>query len=520
MSSYQPLLSQSTDDLELDNHQPQGPPRRPVHDFTTERGYKKRHILAGVLAFLVTALFFYKAGQYSVQVPATSPPAQSPTPTSAPSRPQPTTVPGNMTHGKKSVGYFVNWGIYGRKYLPQYIPANDLTHILYSFAKIDPSSGTVALTDEWADKDIHYPGDSWDTPAEETHLFGNFKVLYQLKKKHRHLKTLMSIGGWSHSAQIHPVVVDSEKRAEFVRTAVSLLDDYGLDGLDVDYEYPENPEQAQGYVDLLKELRHALDQREEEYGDGCKLLLTIAAPCGPNNYKTLLVREMDQYLDFWNLMAYDYTGTWDSVANHQAEMFGSPLNTHQALEYYSSSGVASDKLILGIPLYGLSFAHTDGPGHSFNGVGGGTWDKGVYDYRVLPLPLNTTHVHVDDDRMASWTYDAETREMITYDSPAVARMKGEFIRDNGLGGSMFWELSGDKMPMHTEEERQHRDERESKLNEEGEEAVGKQSQPGESLVRLVKESMTGHSGLEGLDVSPNWLIYPRSRFDNMKQGMP
>lgn len=246
---------------------------------------------------------------------------------------------------------------------------------------------------------------------------------------------------------------------------------------------------------------------------------------------------MDQYLDFWNLMAYDYStypcyavalriltvsaGTWDSLANHQAEMFGSPLNTHQALEYYSSSGVASDKLILGIPLYGLSFAHTDGPGHPYNGVGGGTWDKGVYDYRVLPLPLDTTHVHVDDDKMASWTYDAETREMVTYDSPVVARMKGEFIRDSSLGGSMFWELSGDKMPMRTEEERQFYDERERELDKEGEGAVGKQSQPGESLVRLIKESMTGHTtGLEGLDVSPNWLTYPRSRFDNLKHGEP
>jgi chitinase len=172
---------------------------------------------------------------------------------------------------------FVNWGIYGRKYLPQYIPANDLTHILYSFAKIDPSSGTVGLTDEWADKDIHYPGDSWNTPDGETHLFGNFKVLYELKKKHRHLKTIMSIGGWGHSAQFHSVVVDEEKRAVFVKTAVGLVDDYGLDGLDVDYEYPENAEHAQGYVDLLRELREALDQREKEYGDGCKLLLTVRA---------------------------------------------------------------------------------------------------------------------------------------------------------------------------------------------------------------------------------------------------
>ncbi|EAU80760.2 chitinase [Coprinopsis cinerea okayama7 len=481
------------------------------------------------LGFLLTAIIFFKAGQYSARVPTEpsptpSSPAQSTISTTTPSKPKPTSLPGNdtMYGGKKSVGYFVNWGIYGRKYMPTYIPANDLTHILYAFANINPSSGTVSLSDVWADKDIHYPGDSWNTPAGENHLFGNFKAIYLLKKKHRHLKLLLSIGGWTYSPSIHPVVLDPAKRAEFVKSSVALLDDYGLDGLDVDYEYPQNAEQARGYVDLLRELREALDQRERENGEGCKFLLTIAAPCGPDNYKKLLVAEMDQYLDFWNLMAYDYSGSWDRTANHQANLLGPPINTHEALEFYVSGGVASHKLVMGIPLYGRSFTQTDGPGHAFVGIGEGTWERGVYDYRTLPLPLDTTFTYNDEDLGASWTYDKTTREMISFDTPEIARLKGQFIRDNGLGGSMFWELSGDKMPGETEEERRNRDERDGKMREGGNMGVGKQVIPGESLVRVVKEAMTGHGSrsLEGMDTTPNWLHYPRSQFDNLRQGMP
>ena len=146
-------------------------------------------------------------------------------------------------------------------------------HILYAFANLKPDSGEVFLSDTWSDQEIHYPGDSWGDTGKN--LYGNFKAIYNLKKQHRHLKVLLSIGGWTYSPSFHPIVVSPHLRSKFVASAIRLLEDNGLDGLDVDYEYPSNEAQARGYVDLLRELRFGLDEHARKKGARYRFLLTV-----------------------------------------------------------------------------------------------------------------------------------------------------------------------------------------------------------------------------------------------------
>lgn len=90
---------------------------------------------------------------------------------------------------------------------------------------------------------------------------------------------------------------------------------------------------------------------------GDRMLLTVACPAGPQNYEKMHIKAMDEHLDFWNLMAYDYAGSWDSHAGHQANLYPSksdprstPFSTSTAVEHYTSHGVHPSKLVLGLPL--------------------------------------------------------------------------------------------------------------------------------------------------------------------------
>ncbi|KAL8907850.1 MAG: hypothetical protein Q9207_001174 [Kuettlingeria erythrocarpa] len=373
-------------------------------------------------------------------------------------------------HEYKAVAYFVNWAIYARNHQPQDLPAQNLTHVLYSFANVKETGEVYA--------NQHYQG------IRRKNVYGCVKQLYLLKKKHRNLKVLLSIGGWTYSANFAKPASTQEGRSKFATTAVQLVKDLGFDGLDIDWEYPKDATEAQNYVDLLAEIRKGLDAVHHQG----KMLLTVACPAGAKNYEILKLKAMDEYLDFWNLMAYDYAGSWDSTAGHQANLFpdsdnpsSTPFSTASAVEYYTSHGVASSKIVLGMPLYGRAFTATNGPGKPYSGIGEGSYEKGIWDFKVLPK--EGAKEFVDKKIGASWSYDTGSKMMVSYDNAEIADRKVQFVKKRGLGGAMWWESSGDK-------------------------------KGGESLISKVVD------GLKNMDKSKNTLEYPESKYDNLKKGMP
>ena len=229
-----------------------------------------------------------------------------------------------------------------------------------------------------------------------------------------------------------------------------------------------------------------MDTYNSRVGVNYHFELTVACPAGPQNYSNMDISGMDRYLDFWNLMAYDYAGSWDAHAGHQANLHHSrnnpratPFNTEQAVAHYKSQGVSTSKIVIGMPLYGRAFENTAGLGLPFSGVGEGTWENGVHDFKTLPLP--GAQVHYDEDAGASYSYDHSKKQLVSFDTVDMARRKAEWIKQQGLGGAMWWESSADRAD-------------------------------GESLIGGVVTTLCF------LDPTRNCLEYPESKYENLRKG--
>ncbi|TIA28649.1 glycoside hydrolase [Aureobasidium pullulans] len=367
--------------------------------------------------------------------------------------------------------YYANWATYARDYQPYDLPTESLTHVFYAFANISSKSGEVSLSDEYADVEKRFPSDSGIESDEN--LYGCLKQLFLMKKRNRKLKTILSIGGSTFSKNMGSVVSTEEGRQCFAQSAVKLLGDLGFDGLDIDWEYPTDDADAYAYVALLSAVRKELDAYSLTLPHPSRFLLTVATSCGPEHYQRLRLSEMDPFIDFWNLMAYDFTGPWSTLAGHQTNVFPSegsekstPFSAEAAVEYYTNStGIMSDKIVLGMPLYGRVFANTVGPGSTYTGVDDAyDWEIGVWDYKIFlflflflsslgftdrvsgiqSLPRPGAVEHFDRDVVASWSYDPTNQVMVTYDNLQSAKVKADYVKQRNLGGAMWWESSGDR----------------------------------------------------------------------------
>ncbi|GGW87603.1 chitinase [Streptomyces malachitofuscus] len=354
---------------------------------------------------------------------------------------------------KVKLGYFTEWGVYGRNYHVKNLvtsgSAAKITHINYAFGNV--VNGQCKLDDSYAatdkaytaDQSVSGQADTWDQP-----LRGNFNQLRQLKAKYPHIKVLYSFGGWTYSGGFGQA---AQNPAAFAKSCKAVVEDPRwadvFDGIDIDWEYPN----ACGLTcdtsgpAAFKNLSQAL---RAEFGND--YLVTAAITADGSNGGKIDAADYGgaaQYLDWYNVMTYDYFGAWDKAGptNPHSPLTSFPgipkegFNSAAAIAKLKAKGVPASKLLLGIGFYGRGWTGVtqSAPGGTATGPATGTYEAGIEDYKVLKNSCPATGT------FAGTAYAHCGNNWWSYDTPSTIGGKMSWAKSQGLGGAFFWEFSGD-----------------------------------------------------------------------------
>ena len=320
-----------------------------------------------------------------------------------------------------------NWG-------KDFEKALQITHINYAFANI--KDGKVI------------EGNSSDTET--------FKKLNKLKKVNEHLKVLISVGGWGWSGGFSDAVLTSESREIFANSAIDFMLRHKIDGIDLDWEYPglvgngnvHRPEDKDNFTEILKLLRKKLDSLSNNNNN---YLLTIATGASQEYLDHTDMSEAHKYLDFINIMTYDFYGGGDRVTGHHANLettgrddYKSPRSASLAVEQHVKAGIPVNKIVLGVPFYGKWWKGTmplnNGLYQPTTGM------TGTYNFNNIADSLASKsgfQSYWDNEAKAPYIWRKKDSLFITYENPRSIELKVDYVKKEQLGGIMFWQFNGD-----------------------------------------------------------------------------
>jgi chitinase len=327
-------------------------------------------------------------------------------------------------------GYLCNW----IPWIASDIDATKLTHINFAFANVS-SSGKVIIG---------------DTDVDPTY----FNELKKLKNENPNLKTLIAVGGWTWSTNFHAAALTDASRTTFADSAVAFMKTYGFDGVDIDWEYPNQPgndnpygpEDKHNFTLLLQKLREKLDA--QGIADGGKhYLLTIASGASQTYAQNVEFSELQQYVDFINIMTYDFYGSWERKTGHASALMDpsgqNQFSVDSAVKIHMNNGVPANKIVVGCAFYGHSWS---GVTNSNNGLyqsySGFANDELTYTQLASSyINKNGYTRYWDGQAKAPYLWNGNT--FITYDDEQSLQEKAAYIKSKGLGGAMFWEYTQD-----------------------------------------------------------------------------
>lgn len=273
-----------------------------------------------------------------------------------------------------------------------------MTHINYAFGHVNDTFDGVRI----------------DNPQR-------LKDMVALKQVNPDLKVMLSVGGWG-SGRFSEMAMDRKLRRSFADDCLRVVKEFGLDGIDIDWEYPTSPaagisyspEDTGNFTMLMKDLRQVL---------GDRLLLTFASAASAEYVD---FKAVEPYVDFVNIMAYDMaTAPKHHSALYESEISGG-MTSDKAARAHMAAGVPAHKLVLGMPFYGRG----SGRYADFN------------DFKDIKKDIEAYEIW-DEKAQVPYIADTDGTLIVGYDNPRSLKIKCGYIKANGLRGAMYWDYDGD-----------------------------------------------------------------------------
>ena len=243
-----------------------------------------------------------------------------------------------------------------------------------------------------------------------------------LKEKNPSLKIQLSVGGWT-SGNFSEMAADPQKRMSFAKDCARIVKEYGLDGIDIDWEYPtssaagisSSPDDTRNFTLLMRDLRKTLGKN--------KLLTAATVADG----KYIDFRSCLKYMDFVNIMAYDTANPPRHHTTLVRSSLSGRLTVEESIDAHIAAGVPPEKLTLGMPLYG-------------RGAGS---DKVLQKYVKTQNDGGKFLYQWDPVGKVPYLTDKTGRLVLAFDNAESLAAKCQMIIDRGLLGGMYWECTED-----------------------------------------------------------------------------
>lgn len=271
-----------------------------------------------------------------------------------------------------------------------------MTHIFYAFGHVNESFNGVGI----------------DNPDR-------LRAIVALKKQNPKLKVVLSVGGWG-SGRFSEMASSDENREKFAKSCRNAVDEYGLDGIDIDWEYPTqksagisaSPDDTKNFTVLMRDLRKALGKKYE----------LSCATVASGDY--IDFKDCIQYLDFVNVMAYDM----GNPPRHHSPLYKSELSggmtTEQAVESHLKKGVPASKLVIGMPFYGRG-------GKEYS-----QWSKNKN------LKIDAQEKWSEASKVP-YLESKDGKMVFGYENTRSLAIKCQYAIDHHLRGAMYWEYAED-----------------------------------------------------------------------------